>query len=155
MNTVERVERAVKVGLSCIAPSGKERRRHIADARRVAARQVSARRRKLSLLDIVNGDCEPREVVARIAHKEPFAERAGARFVAIRESRREGALEEIGISRVSSEGFPVVDFSRRRVPISAGDKSRKIISGLRIPNLQLLRSRFGLHRRSQGANAGY
>ena len=143
-NAVERVERVAEVGLSCIAPGRKKRRRHIARAHRVGARQVGSRGRELSLLDVANCDCETRKVVVGVARKEPFAERAGARLIPIGESSGEGALEEIGISRICSEGFPVVDLGGRRVPISACDKSRKIVSGLAIPNLELFRSGFGL-----------
>jgi hypothetical protein len=106
------------------------------------------------LLDIANCDCESREVVVGIAHKEPFAERTGARFVPVGESRSESALEEIGISRIGSEGFPVVDFGCKGVPIGAGDQSGKIISGLAISNLELLRSGLGLNSCGQRA-AGY
>ena len=121
--------------------------------------------RKLSLSDIVNCDRKARQVVVRIARKEPFAERGRARFVAIGESGGEGALEKIGISRIGPEGFPVVDFRRKRVPVSAGDKSRKIISGLAGSNLQPLRSGFGLdscggsraagERQSRSQDEGY
>ena len=79
---------------------------------------MGSRDGKLSLFDIVNRDRKARQVVVRIARKEPFAERGGARFVAIGESSGEGALEKIGISRIGSEGFPVVDF-RCRVSRSA------------------------------------
>src|SRR4029077_12629190 len=103
---------------------------HVAGAHPVRTRQMGSRRRKLSLSDIVNRNCEAREVVVRITRKEPLAKGVGARLVAVGDSSREGALEEIGISGIGSERFTVVDFRSRRVSISAGDKSRKIISGL-------------------------
>jgi hypothetical protein len=96
------------------------------------------------LLDVANCHCETGKVVIRVAPKEPFAKGAGARLIPVGQSSGEGALKEIGISRVYSESFPVVDLRGRRVPISACDKSRKIISGLATPNFELFRSRFGL-----------
>jgi hypothetical protein len=113
---------------------------------------MRSRRRKLSLLDVANGDCKAGEVVVGITRKEPLAERAGARLVSIGESSSEGALKEIGISRVDPEDFLVEDLRCGCVPISARDKSRKIVSGLAIPYLELLRRSFALDRcGSEGA----
>ena len=144
MNAVERVERVMQVGLPRKAPGRQKGGRHIACAVRVAARQMGSCARKLSLFDIVNCDRKARQVVVRIARKQPFAERGRARFIAIGESGGEGALEKIGISRIGPEGFPVVDLRRKRVPVSAGDESRKIVARLAGPDLQGRRSSFGL-----------
>ena len=143
-NAVERVERATEVRLSRVTPGGKKRRRHVTHAHCVSAGQVGSRGRELSLLDVANCHCETGKVVIGVAPKEPFAKGAGARLIPVGQSSGEGALKEIGISRVYSESFPVVDLRGRRVPISACDKSRKIISGLATPNFELFRSRFGL-----------
>ena len=147
MNAVEGVKRVAQVRLPCIAPGNKERRCHITDARRVRTRQVGSGGRKLSLFDIVNRDRQARQVVGRIAHEEPFAKSGGARFVAVRESSGEGALEEIRISRITSQGLSVVDFRRKRVAISACNQSREIVSGLAVADLQVPRPRFGLDSR--------
>ena len=53
VNAVKGVERVMEIGLTCIGPGRKQRCRDVARARRVGARQVGARRRKLSLSDIV------------------------------------------------------------------------------------------------------
>ena len=82
-NAVERVERAAEIGLSCIAPSGKKRRRHIAHARCVGTGQVGSCGRELSLLYVANCDCETGEVVVGVTPKEPFAEGACARLIPI------------------------------------------------------------------------
>jgi hypothetical protein len=103
------------------------------------------------LLDVANCHCETGKVVIRVAPKEPFAKGAGARLIPVGESSGEGALKEIGISRVNSEGFLVKDLGCSCVPISAGYKSRKIVSGLAVPNLKFFRRGFVLDSCGKGA----
>ena len=82
-NAVERVERAAEVRLSCIAPGGKKRRRHIAHAHCVGTDQVGSCGRELPLLYVANCDCETGEVVAGVTPKESVAEGACARLIPI------------------------------------------------------------------------
>ncbi len=86
--------------MSRVAPRDKKRRRYISHPHCVSASQVGARGRKLSLLDVADCHCETGKVVIGIAPKEPFAKGAGARLIPVGESSGEGALKEIGISRV-------------------------------------------------------
>ena len=82
-NAVERVERVAEVGLSCVGPRSKKRRRNVSHAHCVGPGQVDSRGRELSLLDVANGDCETGKVVIGVAPKEPFTKRARAHFVPI------------------------------------------------------------------------
>ena len=141
-NAVEHVEPRDGGRLSGVTPSGKNRHHRT---------RVASAPAKWARAD-ANCPCSmSRTAIARrarlllpVAPKEPLAEGASAHFIPVGESSGEGALKEIGISRVYSESFPVVDLGGRRVPVSARDKSRKIVSRLTIPKLELFGCRFGL-----------
>ena len=120
----------------------------------VSTRKVSARGGELSLFDIVNREGEARQAIAWVANEQPFRERIGALFVAIGERRCERALEQIGISRIGSEGFPVVDFRRQSVSIRAGDQRREIIARLAVADLRFPRSGVGSGNRRRGGACG-
>ena len=153
-DAVEGIERVAEIGLPRIAPSRQQGGRHIARARGVPTREVSAGGGELSLFDVVNREGKARQAIAWVANEQPFPERIGALFVAIGERRCERALEQIGISRIGSEGFPVVDFRRQSVSIRARDQRREIIAGLGIADLRFPRSGVGSGNRRRGGACG-